>query len=141
MNGARMIEHEIELSIPFHDVDLMQVTWHGHYVRYLEVARSALLDKIGYGYKAMMASGYAWPVIDMHIRYPRSCSFGDRIRVRARIVESELRLKIDYLITMAETGERLTKASTVQVAVNMDNGEMCYPTPAELQDRIRVAAA
>jgi acyl-CoA thioesterase FadM len=32
------------------DVDTMNVVWHGHYVKYLEVARCALLDKIGHNY-------------------------------------------------------------------------------------------
>jgi hypothetical protein len=38
--------------------------------------------------------------------------------VRADLVEWKNRLKIHYLISDAETGERLTRASTVQVAVN-----------------------
>ena len=24
----------VELEVPFHDVDMMEVAWHGHYVRY-----------------------------------------------------------------------------------------------------------
>jgi acyl-CoA thioester hydrolase len=39
--------------------------------------------------------------------------------VRASLVEWENRLKINYLISDAETGERLTRASTVQVAVDI----------------------
>ena len=30
---------EVELTIPFHDVDMMGVAWHGNYFRYFEVAR------------------------------------------------------------------------------------------------------
>ncbi len=134
-----MVEHEVEIEIPFHDVDMLRVTWHGHYVRYLEIARSALLERIDYGYTAMSESGFAWPVTDLRMRYAQSCGFGDRIRVRARIVEWEFRLKIVYLITDASSGARITRASTVQVAVAMATGEMCYPTPPVLAQRIAAA--
>lgn len=131
-----MIEHNTEITIPFHDVDMMRITWHGHYVRYLEIARCELLDLFGYGYDAMFASGYSWPIIDMHLRYSKSCAFGDRINIRSRIVETEFRLKIDYLISNASTGQKLTSATTTQVAVEMDTGQMCYPCPNILAERI-----
>lgn len=134
-----MIEHETEICIPFHDVDMMQITWHGHYVRYLEIARCELLDKIDYNYLQMFDSGYSWPVIDMRLRYVKSSAFGDRIRIHSRLVESEFRLKIDYVIYNASSGERLTKAHTVQVAVDMQSGEMCYPSPPILQQKISAA--
>ena len=88
----------------FFDLDPMEVVWHGHYVKYLEIARCALLDKIDYNYAQMKASGYAWPVIDLHLRYAASAIFGQRLKLRAEIVEWENRLKIDYLITDAATG-------------------------------------
>ncbi len=131
-----MIETSVELEIPFHDVDMLRVTWHGSYVRYLEVARCALLDKIGYGYMEMEKSGYAWPIVDMRLRYAKPCRFGDRVRVTARIVETEFRLRMEYVIHNVDTGERLTKASTVQVALDVSTGELCYPSPPILMERI-----
>ncbi|MGB1558017.1 MAG: acyl-CoA thioesterase [Oceanococcaceae bacterium] len=136
-----MIEHSIEIEIPFHDVDMMQVTWHGHYVRYLELARCALLDRIGFGYKEMAASGYAWPIVDMRLRYVRPCRFGDRVEVQVRVVEYEYRLKLDYLIRDAQSGQRLTKASTVQVALDTSNGELIYPSPQVLVEPMERACA
>ncbi len=49
---------EVELTIPFHDVDMMGVAWHGNYFRYFEVAREALLNQFNYGYRQMKESGY-----------------------------------------------------------------------------------
>jgi YbgC/YbaW family acyl-CoA thioester hydrolase len=92
---------EAEIQVQFFDLDPMEVVWHGHYVKYLEVARCALLDAIDYNYTQMKASGYAWPVIDMRLRYIDSATFGQRLKLRAEIVEWENRLKIDYLITDA----------------------------------------
>ena len=132
---------EIELQIQFYDLDPMEIVWHGNYVKYLEQARCALLDAIGYNFPEMQASGYAWPVIDLHLRYVHPASFGQRIKVRADIVEWENRLKIAYLITDIATGQRLTKGSTTQVAVNTATREMCFASPAVLFQKLGIAAA
>lgn len=133
-----MIEAEVEIVIPFHDVDVMGIVWHGHYVKYLEIARCALLDKIDYNYPQMKASGYAWPVIDMRIRYPRPLLFQQIVRVRAKLEEWENRLKIRYLIEDAASGQRLTRAYTVQVALDMAKNEMLFVSPNILFQKLGI---
>ncbi|WP_233234883.1 thioesterase family protein [Bordetella sp. LUAb4] len=128
---------EISLTVPFFDVDSMNVVWHGHYVKYLEQARCALLDAIGYGYDAMRESGYVFPVIDLQLRYVNPALFGQRVLVRAELVEWEHRLKIHYLITDADSGTRLTRASTVQVAVSIATREMQLASPEPLLAAVR----
>lgn len=127
---------EVCLDIPFHDVDLLAIAWHGHYVKYFEIARCELFNKIDYNYEQMRDSGYAWPVIDMHIRYAQAAKFQQRIRIRAELVEYEHRLKINYLVSDEETGRRLTKGHTVQVAVDMSNEEMCFASPVILAQKL-----
>ncbi|AVU73920.1 acyl-CoA thioesterase [Pseudomonas sp. FP1154] len=129
MRSQGVLHVETQIVVPFFDVDSMNVVWHGHYVKYLEVARCALLDLIGHNYNDMLASGYAWPVIDLQLRYVRSAVFGQTLTVRASLVEWENRLKINYLISDAATGERLTRASSVQVAVDVASREMLLASP------------
>ena len=131
---------EVETQVQFFDLDPMEIVWHGRYVKYLEIARCALLDKIGYNYVEMKNSGYAWPIIDLHLRYVGSATFGQKLKLRAEIVEWENRLKIDYLITDAETGKRLNKASTTQVAVHIESKEMCFVSPPVLFEKLGVEA-
>ncbi len=132
---------ETEMQVQFFDLDPMEIVWHGRYVKYLEVVRCALLDSIDYNYLQMKQSGYAWPVIDMHLRYVASATFGQRLKLRADIVEWENCLKIDYLITDALTGRRLNRASTTQVAVDMASGEMCFVSPPVLFEKLGVQPA
>ena len=129
MRREDVLQAEIELVVPFFDVDMMEVVWHGHYVKYFEEARCALLDKLGHNYRQMRDAGYAWPVIDLQLRYIRGAQFGQRIRVRADLVEWENRLKINYLITDVATGERMTRGSSVQVAVEIASREMLLASP------------
>ena len=129
----------INVKVPFFDIDMMEVVWHGHYVKYLEEARCALLDSLDYAYPAMQESGYSWPVIDLQLRYMQPATFGQRLTVRAELVEWENRLKIHYLIQDAATGARLTRASSTQVAVSISTREMQLVSPPCLVQAIAKA--
>lgn len=127
---------ETQIKVPFHDVDAAQIAWHGHYAKYFEVARCELLDSIDYNYTQMGESGFFWPVIDMHVRYINAARFGQEINVAAAVTEWENRLRIDYKITDAATGQRLTKGYTVQVAVSMIDHELQLASPAVLAEKL-----
>jgi len=131
---------DVEIQVQFYDLDPMEVVWHGNYVKYLEVARCALLDAIGYNYAEMKASGYMWPIIEMNLRYAAPATFGQRLRLSAEIVEWENRLRIDYLVSDAATGRRLNRATTTQVAVDIASGEMCFVSPPILFQKLGVQA-
>ncbi|MEJ8323347.1 thioesterase family protein [Kosakonia sacchari] len=129
---------EVALSVPFHDVDMMGVVWHGNYFRYFEIAREALLNQFDYGYRQMKASGYLWPVVDTRVKYRDVLTFEQHFRVRARIEEFENRLKIAYEIIDAASGKRTTTGYTIQVAVEEKSREMCFVSPAILFERMGV---
>lgn len=135
-NKNTLLAASAEIDIPFQDCDPMQVVWHGNYARYLEEARRELLRKIDYDYMQMHESGYAWPIVDMRIKYVNSAVFSQVIRVDAYLKEYESRLKIDYIIVDAKTGQKLTKAYTVQVAVDINTKEMQFESPAILIEKL-----
>lgn len=129
---------EIEIEIPFHDADMMHIVWHGCYVRYLEIARCKLLDQINYNYAQMKESGYSWPIIDLHLRYVNPARFQQKIHIKVTLVEWENRLRFKYLITDADTGQKLTKAQTDQVAVDLQTGEMQLMSPRILFEKLGI---
>ncbi len=135
-----MLSAQVVIQVQFYDVDPMHVVWHGNYARYLEQARCALLDCIGYNYRQMGESGFAWPIVDLRIKYVRPVRFGQEIQVTATLAEFENRLRIDYRIFDRASGEVLTKATTVQVAVRLDTGEMLLESPPALTGRLREIA-
>lgn len=127
---------ELEMVIPFHDVDSMGITWHGNYLRYFEIARCRLLDKLDYNYRQMQESGFAWPVIDLQVKYVKASTFDQAIKVIASLVEWENRLRINYQIIDATNGARLTKGYTIQAAVDMKTQELCFVTPDVFRHKI-----
>ncbi|CAA0091602.1 1,4-dihydroxy-2-naphthoyl-CoA hydrolase [Zhongshania aliphaticivorans] len=137
-NMATKHSIDVIIDIPFHDVDSAQIAWHGHYAKYFEVARCALLETINYNYLQMSESGYFWPVVDMRIRYINPALFSQKVRVNATITEWENRLRIDYKIFDAESSQRLTKGYTIQVAVDMESRELQLASPAVLLRKLGV---
>ena len=133
-----MISAEATAKIQFYDVDAMQVVWHGNYARFLELARCALLEKIGYSYCEMARSGYFWPIVDMHIKFVRPVRMAQQIRLTATLLEYENRLRIDYRIFDAASGDLLSKAQTTQLAVAISTGLLEFNSPNELVDKVKV---
>jgi acyl-CoA thioester hydrolase len=131
MRKEGAISATVEATVAFHDIDIIGVMWHGHYLKYLENARWALMDQIGYGFDVMNASGFAWPIVEMHVKYVHAARLGDRLRVRASLV-------VNYLVLRADD-ERLARAKSVQVAVDAHTLALQFTTPQPLLDCVQRA--
>ena len=137
MTSNRTIVRAVaETTAQFFDVDPMNVVWHGNYPKFLELGRVAVLDVIDYGYDAMGASGYSWPIVDMGIKYIQPIRLLQAIAIEASVVEWENRLKIAFEIRDKATGKRLTRAYSVQVAIAMASKEMQWETPPILREKL-----
>jgi acyl-CoA thioester hydrolase len=130
------IEARTTIQAEFYDLDPMNVVWHGNYVRYFEVARCVLLERIGYTYQDMLTSGYAWPIVDLRLRFYRPMRFAQKVDIQVAIVEWENRLKMTYRLTEQATGARLARGHTVQVAVDLESEEMLWETPPILHAKL-----
>ncbi len=126
------LQAEVTLEIPFHDVDSMGIVWHGHYLKYFEIARTALMRRAGLDLAEMQASGYAWPVVTCEVKYLRPLRYGQKIRVEAVLEDYDCRLRISCVIRDLETGERLTRGSTTQFPIDSQTGEALYETPVAI---------
>jgi acyl-CoA thioester hydrolase len=132
-----MLSVDTIIKVQFYDLDPMDVVWHGNYARFLEQARCDLLDRIGYNYAQMKASGFAFPIVHLRLKYVKAIRYGREIAVTATLAEYENRLKIDYVIRDRSSGEVLTKAQTIQVAVEIASGNLCLESPGVLIDKMR----
>ena len=126
----------VEISVAFHDVDVMEVVWHGNFIKYFEVARCSVLQAIGYDYPEMRASGYAWPIVDIHSRFILPATYGDQLQVAAIIVEWEVRLLIKYLVINNSSQSVITRGQSVQVPLDMKSMTMKVGCPDLLRHKI-----
>ena len=128
---------EIEITIPFYDVDSMRVVYHGNYVKYFEDARCAyLLDK-GMSYNDMEKMGYLFPVVEMKAKYIKPCVFGQEIIVACELVNCENFLTFRYEIRDKKTSVRICKAETKQMCVDIKTMGAFYVMPMDVVEKLK----
>jgi acyl-CoA thioester hydrolase len=135
-NGPFNIFAEGETTVEFFHCDPLRVVWHGNYLNFFEIGRRMLLEKICYSYPEMEESGYAFPVIEVSAKYIGPLRFGDRAKIKAILTEYENRLKIQFEIRNAQTGQITTKGFSTQMAIDIKTGESCFVCPTALTDKI-----
>lgn len=125
-----------DITVQFYDLDLMQVVWHGNYVKYLEKARCEMLNKIGYTYSDMAKDGISYPVATMQMKYIKPCTFNQKLKVTTEIEELEPALIINYTIIDSNTGEKMFKAKTMQICYDLNTQQSRYEAPENLKKMI-----
>jgi acyl-CoA thioester hydrolase len=128
----------VEIEIPFHDVDLLQVVWHGHYWKYLELARTQLLRAHRIDAPDLLELGYRFYVAESHLRHVYPMRYAERLVVRAWFGDAETRIPIAYDLWNVTQDRRCAQGSTVLVTTTAD-GALCFETPAPILARIRHA--
>lgn len=129
-------ESETYITVQFYDLDPMNVVWHGNYIKYMETARCELLSKIGYDYDDMRKDGIAYPVATMDLKFIKPCTFNQKLKVLTSVEEIEPCLIIKYLILDVESGEKLFKAKTMQICIDMMTKESLYSAPNCLKEKL-----
>ena len=131
-----LYQAETILNVEFYDLDPMNVVWHGNYVKYLEAARCDMLNKLGYNYMDMKKDGVCYPIATVDMKYIKPCVFNQQLRVVSSIEEIEPSLIIKYTIFDKNTGEKLFKAKTMQICVDINTKESVYDAPENLKKKL-----
>ncbi len=109
---------EVELIVPFHDVDAMQVVWHGHYLKYFEIARGLLFDRAGIDlYKYHAETGFLFPVTRTQVKHIHPLRYRDRFICTAWVSELRRKIVVDFEIRLVEGNTLCARGRTEQVAI------------------------
>ncbi len=125
-----LFESELEIKVPFHDLDPMNVVWHGNYVKYLEQSRCDMFDKIGYTYYDMKDDNYIYPIAKMSMKYVKPLSFNQKILIKTSLIEIEPAIIIKYKIFNGV--DIVFEAESMQIGINIKTGESVYNAPEKL---------
>lgn len=83
--------------VQYYETDKMGITHHSNYIRWMEEARIAFLDDLGYGYDRLEKEGIVSPVIGVECTYKKPSTFKDVINIDAKVEEFKgVRLVIAY---------------------------------------------
>jgi len=131
----RLREISVDFEIPFHDVDALQIVWHGHYYKYFELARTALLRSCKLDGPEVHDLGHGMLVIESQCRHVAPLAYGDQIRITAWLADVIHRVHIRYEIQNLTQSRRAARGHTTLVATTR-NGEMLHRTPQGILDRL-----
>ena len=107
-----MMENYIH-RVQYYETDKMGITHHSNYIRWMEEARIAFLDRIGYGYAKMERDGIISPVIGVECQYRHPTTFDDAVEIAVNVAEFRgVRLVIRYQMTNVKTGEPVLTGKT-----------------------------
>ena len=124
---------EIEFRVRYAETDQMGVVYHTNYLVWCEVGRTDFIRKRGMSYADIERSGTLLAVADLSARFHGAARYEELVRVRTTLADLQSRLIVfDYLITNAETDERLVTARTSLVSV--DPSGRPRKLPPEIRD-------
>jgi len=124
----------VRFSIPFCDVDAMQVVWHGNYFKYFDAARDRLFIEAGIDlYRIVEETGLVFPITRTQTKHIRPLRFRDEVDCKAVLVEAECRLVVDFEIRQAASGTLCAKGRTEQAAVRAADGTLELRLPESIR--------
>ena len=125
----------VELEVPFHDVDALRLVWHGHYLKYLEVARTQLMRSFDLDVAEIVQLGYRMVVIESRIRHTFPLHYGDRLRASAWIGDCDSRIRIRYVVWNLTHDRRAAHGDT-DLATTRPDGSLLLGTPEVIRGRL-----
>ncbi len=132
---SRLHEVSVEFEVPFHDVDILNIVWHGHYYKYMEIRpdRAAALARARR--RGHPPRGLRLLLVDSHCRYTYPLRYADRARVDAWFVAVAPRLVVAYRIRNLKDDRCSARGQTILVTTDQE-GRLLPETPDALLQRL-----
>ena len=131
---AQSVSTSVTLKVPYYDVDLMQIVWHGNYLKYFEVARQALFREHGVDlHRYMEDTRYVFPIVRSTIKHIWPLRFDDEFTCTVVLKEARVRIVLDFEIKLVSDGKLCATGRSEQVAVRLPEMEMAFQIPEEIQ--------
>jgi acyl-CoA thioester hydrolase len=125
--------HEARLSVPFHDLDPMQVVWHGNYYKYFEIARDGLLLNLGVDLQSYYEkAGYVFPIIKSSVKHIFPLKHRDEFICKASLDDARFKIAFSFEIRLFD-GRLCAKGKTEQAAVKTPSMEIMYGIPEDIR--------
>jgi len=132
--------YESTMQVAFHDLDPMQVVWHGNYLKYFDIVRFGLFAGAGIDlYDYMVTKKYVFPLTRSAVKYIAPLRPFDQFVCRAPVTEAEYKLVMEFEIRLAADGKLCARATSEQVAVRFPEMEMAYEIPLDIRQALGFA--
>lgn len=125
---------EKKFSVPFYDLDPMQVVWHGNYLKYFDTTREALCYALGFDPVAYyQKTKILFPIIKTSTKHIVSLRHRDQFTCKATLQEARYKIVVDFEIRLNNNGILCTKGRSEQVAVKYPETEILFEIPDDIR--------
>lgn len=125
----------ITLQVPFYDVDMLGIVWHGHYLKYFDLARQEIFNRCGLVFDmGEKRPEYAFPIIRTNIKYIHPLRLNDRFEVHARVTECRVKIVTKFEVRLLPDQILCASGASEQAAIKMPEMEMQFMIPREIQE-------
>ena len=122
--------HRFALTVYYEDTDMAGIVYYANYLRYIERARSEIVEEVGLDQNAMRAKGIVFAVTRVEADYLSSARLGDRLTVvTTHRAQGAVRWVFDQRVMRGET--ELFRA--IVTAVTMTTEGKPLRLPAEIR--------
>ena len=129
----------VEVRVRYAETDQMGVVYHTNYLVFCEIGRTDFIRRLGKSYAALEAEGVRLAVADLSARYHAPARYDDRLEIATTLAEVRSRtVAFEYVISNADTGQRLVSARTTLVSLDADNRMVALP--ADLREALERGA-
>ena len=136
MNKKQKI-FEINIRVPFFDLDPMQIVWHGNYLNYFEMARAALFEDNGVDlYSYYERHKLIFPIIRTSTKHIFPLRHRDEIICKATLIDAHVKLVVDFEIRRVTDGKICARGRTEQVTVKTPEMETLFSIPQEIRSAL-----
>ena len=105
--------------VQYYETDMMGVTHHSNYIRWMEEARIDFMDRMGFPYKRMEVEGVLSPVKSIQVNYLKSCTFGDEVEITVGVKDfNGVIITMEY--DMRVNGEAVFNGTSEHVFLDRD---------------------
>ena len=126
--------YEIKMKVAFHDLDPMQVVWHGNYLKYFDVARFGLFAEAGIDlYDYMVNHHYVFPVTRSSIKHIAPLKPFDEFICQATVTEALYKIGMAFEIRLITDGALCARGNSEQLAVRYPEMEMEFEIPQDIR--------
>lgn len=126
--------YEFRMAVPFHDLDPMQVVWHGNYLKYFDMARFGLFRQGGVDlYRYSLENNCIFPVTKTSAKHILSLRHNEDFLCRATAREAYIKIVIDFQIIRLADEALCTRGQGEQIAVKTPEMETLYEIPSDIR--------
>jgi acyl-CoA thioester hydrolase len=134
MNNPAYKSHAMTFTVPFYDLDPMNMVWHGNYLKYFDQTRSELFAGVGIDlFDYFKKTSCLFPITKTTTKHIVSLRYRDEFTCKATVAEAQYKIVIDFRIKLVKNDQLCAKGRSEQVAVKYPDMEILFEIPDDIR--------